>query len=106
RFVLMTLDNVTLTGRFPIAGHRPKSRYRPTITARPAADREDPETSWGTSIPSAAGPGRGFDRAVEPGGHIPHLQEARIRFPPACQSALRRRVEQPLRDGDERSHGY
>jgi len=42
RFVLMTLDNVTLTGRFPIAGHRPKSRYLQTITGRPAADREDP----------------------------------------------------------------
>jgi hypothetical protein len=41
RFVLMALDNVTLTGRFPIAGHRPKYRYLQTITGRPATDQED-----------------------------------------------------------------
>ena len=38
----MALVNVTLTGRFPMAGHRPKSRYLQTITDRPAVDLEDP----------------------------------------------------------------
>jgi hypothetical protein len=41
RFVLMAWVNVTLTGRFPMAGHRPKSHLQ-MITGRPAADREDP----------------------------------------------------------------
>jgi hypothetical protein len=38
--VLMALVNVTLTGRFPMTDHRPKS-YLQTITDRPTADRED-----------------------------------------------------------------
>jgi hypothetical protein len=38
----MALVNVTLTGRFPMAGHRPTSPYLQTITGRPIGDREDP----------------------------------------------------------------
>jgi hypothetical protein len=37
----MALVNVTLTGRFPMAGHRPKSPYLERITDRRAVDQED-----------------------------------------------------------------
>jgi hypothetical protein len=40
RFVLMALVNVTLTERFPMIGHRPKSHLEP-ITDRRAVDQED-----------------------------------------------------------------
>jgi hypothetical protein len=41
RFVLMASVNVILTGRFPMAGQRPKSPYSETITDRQAVDQED-----------------------------------------------------------------